>query len=80
MEEQAKYFHCYARSEGVAGVIISDKDYGSRPAHSLLSKVVDEFLSQHPPATWRNSDAKVNFPVLKEYLQKYQDAEQADSM
>ena len=76
-------FHAYARTEGVAGIIISDKDYPALVAHQLLSKIVDEFLSAHPrtayasPATAPNSLA---LPQLREYIAKYQDPSQADSI
>jgi synaptobrevin family protein YKT6 len=39
-------------------------------AHQLLSKVVDEFLTQNPRKTFATSDAKLPFPQLKEYIQK----------
>ncbi len=49
-------------------------------AHQLLSKVVDEFLSKHPRSAWANSSAPLPFPELKDYLVKYQDPQQADSI
>lgn len=73
-------FHAYGRSEGVAGIIISDHDYPALVAHQLLSKVVDEFLAQHPRATWATSNPTLPFPELKEYMTKYQDPQQADSI
>lgn len=48
-------------------------------AHQLLSKIVDEFLSKNPRSTFANA-AKVPFPQLKEYITKYQDPAQADSI
>lgn len=33
-------FHVYARSEGIAGIIITDHDYPVLAAHQLLSKYV----------------------------------------
>lgn len=61
-------------------MIISDQEYPALVAHQVLSKIVDEFLSKHPPASWRNADVKVSFPQLKEYITKYQDPQQADSI
>lgn len=49
-------------------------------AHQLLSKVVDEFLAQHPRSTWAISNPTLPFPELKDYLVKYQDPHQADSI
>ena len=73
-------FHAYGRTEGVAGIIISDPDYPALVAHQLLSKVVDEFLSRYPRSSFANSNPKLAFPQLKEYIDKYQDPQQADSI
>jgi hypothetical protein len=73
-------FHAYGRTEGVCGIIISDHDYPALVAHQLLSKVVDEFLAQNPRSTWANSNPTLPFPELKDYLVKYQDPHQADSI
>ncbi|MCJ1370953.1 palmitoyltransferase [Loxospora ochrophaea] len=80
VEEQAYTFHAYGRTEGVAGIIISDQDYPALVAHQLLSKVVDEFLSRYPRSAFANSNPQLNFPPLKEYIVKYQDPQQADSI
>jgi len=44
VEEQDNTFHCYARTEGVAGIIISDQQYPKLVAHQLLSKIVRFFF------------------------------------
>ena len=73
-------FHAYGRTEGVAGIIISDPDYPALVAHQLLSKVVDEFLTQYPRSAFANSTPTLEFKQLKEYIVKYQDPQQADSI
>lgn len=73
-------FHAYGRTEGVAGIIISDHTYPALVAHQLLSKVVDEFLAKHPRATWTSGTPVLAFPELKDYIVKYQDPAQADSI
>jgi synaptobrevin family protein YKT6 len=74
-------FHVYGRTEGVAGVIISDKEYPKMVAHQLLSKVVDEFLSKHPRTSFTAAAPNsLSFPELKDYIVKYQDPQQADSI
>ena len=74
-------FHAYGRTEGVAGIIISDADYPQLVAHQLLSKVVDEFLARHPRTAFAaNPPPALDFPPLKEYIVKYQDPQQADSI
>ena len=74
--------HAYGRSEGIAGIIISDEEYPKMVAQQLLSKLCDEFLSTFPPAKWdRLGPAdKHPWPVLQEYIAKYQDPQQADSI
>ncbi|KAI9736338.1 MAG: palmitoyltransferase [Cirrosporium novae-zelandiae] len=82
IEEKSYTFHAYARTEGVAGIIISDHDYPALVAHQLLGKVVDEFLSKYPRTAFMNTTAAntLAFPQLKEYIVKYQDPQQADSI
>ncbi|KAH8554154.1 Longin-like domain-containing protein [Umbelopsis sp. PMI_123] len=69
--------HVYARAEGIAGVVITDKEYPQRVAFSLLNKILDEFIMRYPPEKWTNN---VQYPELAEYLKKYQDPKQADSI
>ncbi|KAL2065686.1 hypothetical protein VTL71DRAFT_3356 [Oculimacula yallundae] len=83
VEEQDYTFHAYGRTEGIAGIIISDHSYPALVAHQLLSKVVDEFLAKHPRSSWANntsSSSTLAFPELKDYIVKYQDPAQADSI
>ncbi|KAK1641106.1 synaptobrevin [Colletotrichum phormii] len=80
IEEGDNTFHCVGRSEGICGVIISDHQYPSLVAHQLLSKIVDEFLTKHPRSTWATGEPKLVLPELKEYLTRYQDPQQADSI
>ncbi|PVH74533.1 synaptobrevin-like protein ykt6 [Cadophora sp. DSE1049] len=72
VEEQDNTFHAYGRTEGV--------EYPALVAHQLLSKVVDEFLAKHPRSTWANSSPTLAFPELSEYIVKYQDPQQTDSI
>ncbi|TAQ85225.1 hypothetical protein B7494_g6448 [Chlorociboria aeruginascens] len=82
VEENDYVVHAYGRSEGIAGIIITDTEYPGLTAHQLLSKVVDEFLTQHPSNTWEdvNTKPKLVFPELEDYIVKYQDPTQADSI
>jgi synaptobrevin family protein YKT6 len=73
-------FHAYGRTEGIAGIIISDHEYPGLVAHQLLSKICDEFLSKYPRSAFANSDGALAFPELKDYIAKYQDPQQADSI
>lgn len=49
-------------------------------AHQVLGKVVDEFLTKNPRSSWANGQPQLVMPELKEYLTKYQDPQQADSI
>ncbi|RDL31395.1 Uncharacterized protein BP5553_09604 [Venustampulla echinocandica] len=80
VEEQDYTFHAYGRTEGICGIIISDHAYPALVAHQLLSKVVDEFLTSHPRSEWATSNPTLPFPELKDYIVKYQDPHQADSI
>ena len=95
VEEQSYTFHAYGRSEGVCGIIISDHDYPALVAHQLLSKVCDEYLVKYPRSAFSSSSTgafatagasssaqKPNTPLpqLAEYLVKYQDPAEADSI
>lgn len=80
VEEQGHTFHAYGRSEGVCGVIMSDQEYPALVAHQLLSKVVDEFLIKNPRSSWASGTPTLAMPELREYITKYQDPQQADSI
>lgn len=65
----------------MAGVIITDQEYPSLVAHQLLSKIVDEFLSRNPRSVFATAAPNsLSLPQLKEYIVKYQDPQQADSI
>ncbi|CAO0794183.1 unnamed protein product [Mucor circinelloides] len=79
VESENNVAHVYAHPQGVAGMIISDKDYPSRVAFSLLNKIMDEFLVKFPVDVWKKADT-LEYPELLGYLQKYQDPQQADTI
>lgn len=83
IQEGSYAFHCFARSEGVACIIISDHEYPALVAQQLLSKLADEFLTRYPRTAFTSlvgADGQLPFPQLKDYLSKYQDPQQADSI
>ncbi|KAJ9491629.1 hypothetical protein VN97_g1627 [Penicillium thymicola] len=83
IEEKAYTFHAYGRTEGVSGVIVTDGDYPALVAHQLLGKIVDEFLAKYPRTAFSDPSLRENacpLPQLKEYIIKYQDPSQADSI
>jgi synaptobrevin homolog YKT6 len=81
IEEKSYTFHAYGSTAGVAGIIISDAEYPALVAHQVLSKIIDEFTTQNPQSSYiSTSVTSVRFPQLKEYITKYQDPNQADSI
>lgn len=80
IQEQSYTFHVYGRSEGCAGVIISDHEYPKLVAHKLLTQVMDDFLTLHPRAKWATGAVKLDLPSIQDYITKYQDPKQADSI
>ncbi|GME88774.1 hypothetical protein B5S32_g3031 [[Candida] boidinii] len=83
--EEGNYIgHVFTRSEGISGVIISDKEYPIRPAYTLLNKILDEYIAIHPPNEWNSiietDESKLSFPELSTYITKYQNPAQADAI
>ncbi|KAK2749626.1 palmitoyltransferase [Myotisia sp. PD_48] len=78
IEERDFTFHVYSRSEGVAGVVISDNEYPSLAAHQILSKLLDRFLTENPGAS--DSRQPISFPPLNEFIVQYQQPENVDSI
>lgn len=76
-------FHALGRTEGIAAIIVADADYPQLVAHQLLGKIVDEFVSKYPRTAYSDPNIKPNscpLPQLKDYIVKYQDPSQADSI
>ncbi|GAA5854562.1 hypothetical protein JCM3766R1_006077 [Sporobolomyces carnicolor] len=96
VQENSYTAHAYSRqSDHLTGVLITDQEYPVRVAFSLLNKILDEFTTKIPRSTWqqrategRNSGAGAKqvlvssqeYPELAQYVQKYQDPRQADSI
>jgi synaptobrevin homolog YKT6 len=55
--------HVYARSDRVVGILLSDKDYPKRVAHTLLGKILDDFALRYP-VTKLGSTTTFVFPEL----------------
>ncbi|OAV88986.1 synaptobrevin like YKT6 [Puccinia triticina 1-1 BBBD Race 1] len=82
--------HAYLRpTENLIGIIITDDEYPVRVAFSLLNKLLDEFTTKIPEAKWKaaianpsnsSSPPNLGFTAVDEYLVKYQDPKQADTI
>ncbi|KAI9298754.1 snare-like protein [Neoconidiobolus thromboides FSU 785] len=75
VEQDGMFGHVHSRPEGISIMIISDAEYPSRVAFTLISKIGEEFISQVPKTNWK---ANVGFAPLQEYLVTYQDPHKAD--
>jgi synaptobrevin family protein YKT6 len=60
-------------------VIITDEEYPVRPAFSLLTKILDDFIVKVPQSSFSNPSS-ISFPEITTYLEKYQDPRQADTI
>lgn len=49
--------HVHNRQDKIAGLVVTDEEYPSRVAYSLISKIVDDFKQAHPISAW-TADAK----------------------
>ncbi|XP_046670483.1 synaptobrevin homolog YKT6 [Homalodisca vitripennis] len=73
--------HVYVRGDNLAGVLLSDHEYPHRVAHTLITKVLDEFSAKVPSHEWPTAnEATISFPQLNVYLAKYQNPREADAM
>ncbi|CAK1582788.1 unnamed protein product [Parnassius mnemosyne] len=71
----------YVRADNLAGILISDHEYPNRVAHTLITKILDEFTAKVPASSWATgNESTVDFPVLPQYLAKYQNPREADAL
>ncbi|XP_038212611.1 synaptobrevin homolog YKT6 [Zerene cesonia] len=71
----------YVRADNLAGVLISDHEYPNRVAHTLITKILDEFSAKVPAANWpTGNETTIDFPVLPQYLVKFQNPREADAL
>ncbi|CAL1710720.1 unnamed protein product [Somion occarium] len=81
VQENTYTAHVYNRggAEQLAGVIVTDQEYPVRPAFSLLTKLLDDFIAKVPQSSY-STPAVISFPEINTYLEKYQDPRQADAI
>jgi len=81
VKQQEYLCHVYVRGDRLAACLISDHEYPHRVAHTLMTKVLDDFAAQVPASNWATAaDNSVSFLGLDVTLSKYQDPKQADAM
>ncbi|XP_017758995.1 PREDICTED: synaptobrevin homolog YKT6 isoform X2 [Eufriesea mexicana] len=67
--------------DNLAAVLISDHEYPRRVAHTLITKVMDEFATKYPQSVWDTlSEVMTDFAQINIYLVKYQNPNEADAL
>lgn len=73
--------HVYVRADNLAAVLIADHEYPQRVAHTLLTKVLDDFAQKVPVELWASGNENTtDFALLPGYLAKYQDPREGDAL
>ncbi len=80
VEEDANIAHAFTSLAGLACVIICDREYPSRVAFALINRLLDDFTATFSRDTWLATSSKLDYPMLREMLVKYQNPHEADSI
>lgn len=73
--------HVYVRADNLAAVLISDDEYPQRVAHTLITTVLDDFITKvHSESLPSATESSINFTALTTYLHTYQDPRKADKL
>jgi len=80
IEQQSYVGYVYSNPNGLAGVVVTDTEYPSRVAFSIINKILDDFTLKYKKSDWENLNSKdrLSFPELKTYLTDFQDPHKAD--
>lgn len=73
--------HCYVRSDGLAGSVVTDAEYPSRVAFVLLTQILEDFIGT-VGSSWRTviEPDSITFPAIDEYMRRYQNPGEADKV
>lgn len=81
VREQEYMCHVFVRADNLSGVVISDHEYPQRVAHTLITKVLDDFTENVQPSSWPTGTPEtIHFTGLEATLAKYQNPKEADAM
>ncbi|KAJ2859238.1 palmitoyltransferase [Coemansia aciculifera] len=80
VEENENFAYTYRSSNNLCAVVITDREYPGRVALGLAAKMIDEYTKVHDDRFIDSATGKAGFVVLKEFIGKYQDPKQADSI
>eukprot|EP01067_Filipodium_phascolosomae_P005000 Filipodium_phascolosomae@DN299_c0_g1_i1.p1 len=81
-EQNMGQCHAYVHPDGVACTVLTHPEYPMRVAFGLMAELVRIFLEKIDRELWEHSaeDISVDFKEGDEYLQKYQNPEEADKL
>jgi synaptobrevin family protein YKT6 len=81
VKQEDYYCHVHVKDGGIAGVAVTDKDYPTIAAFSVIGKSLEEFLQQ-AGETWQTAagDSTQALSVVEASLMKYQDPVAADKL
>ncbi|KAJ2491376.1 palmitoyltransferase [Coemansia sp. RSA 2050] len=80
VEENDNFAYAYRSLPNLCAIVITDREYPSRVALGLAAKMIDEYTKVHDGRFIDSAQGKAGFAVLKEFIGKYQDPKQADSI
>ncbi len=80
--KEAEYMcHAFVRSDSLVGVCVSDHEYPHRVAHTMLTKIMEEFTQQVPRHLWPEGKEVNGYTgPLDAHLKTYQNPIEADPM
>lgn len=90
IQENSYTAHVFSRaSDNLCGVIVTDQEYPVRVVFSLLNKILEEFSLSFSRSVWEakaeeskrsGKQVLLDWAKLGEYIVKYQDPKQADTI
>ncbi|KAL5470883.1 hypothetical protein EMCRGX_G028930 [Ephydatia muelleri] len=80
VKEQDYLCHVYVRSDQLACVVITDKDYPTRVCFTVMNKVLDMYSADFTRSSWSQAATDLSYPPLDTLLAKYQEPREADPL
>ncbi|KAH8266794.1 synaptobrevin homolog YKT6 [Drosophila bipectinata] len=81
VKQDAYICYVYVRADNLSGVLIADHEYPQRVAHTLLTKILDDFAAKVPADQWpQGTEATIAFDLLPAFLARYQNPVEADPL
>ncbi|KAJ1724571.1 palmitoyltransferase [Coemansia erecta] len=72
--------YAYRAPGNLCATVLTDKEYPDRVALSLASRLLDEVQKEFPAEKLRTTSTRLESTVAAEFIGKYQDPKQADSI